>query len=265
VTIFDRRQRLLELLRTNPGLSVPQYAVRLGVSQGTVRNDFDALAQEKLVVRVRGGAILNNTYLSKTTDANFNTFSSRLKIHQLQKDCIAREAAKLVRDGDAILLDASTTVFHMIRYLAERQHLRIVTNCLESALQLSNNPTHSVMLVGGFLRAGTVSLVGPWSEQFLDGICTRFAFVSCSGFIPESGMTEVDLFEAQFRLRAIQSAEKVIALADSSKFGKTDLTPSLHSKQIHFLFTDAGLDEKWQKRLDSNGFTYQICSIKDEK
>ena len=75
-------------------------------------------------------------------------------------------------------------------------------------------------------------------------------------------MAEVDLFESQFRLKAIQSAEETIALVDSTKFGKVDLTPSLQPDQIKKLYTDDMLEESWEKRLGTNGYTYELCPVK---
>jgi DeoR/GlpR family transcriptional regulator of sugar metabolism len=250
------------MLRTNPGLSVPSYADLLGVSQGTIRNDLDALSKENRVIRVRGGAILADQENEQSQNLSSRAFAGRMRNNHLKKLAIAVQAAKLVADGDAILLDASTTVYYVAKFLSERTNLRIVTNCLETARLLSQNPTHNVMLVGGILRAGSESVIGPWAENFLDGLCTRFAFISCSGFTPEVGMAEVDLFESQFRLKAIQCAEETIALVDSTKFGKVDLTPSLQPDQIKKLYTDDMLEETWKKRLISNGYTYELCPIK---
>lgn len=261
MTIFERRQRLLEMLRTNPGLNVPSYADLLGVSQGTIRNDLDALSKENRVIRVRGGAILADQDIEQPQNLISRAFAGRMKNNHRKKQAIAVQAAKLVDDGDAILLDASTTVYHVAKFLSERINLRVVTNCLETAKLLSQNPTHNVMLVGGTLRAGSESVIGPWAENFLEGLCTRLAFISCSGFTPEAGMAEVDLFESQFRLKAIQSAEETIALIDSTKFGKVDLTLSLQPDQINKLYTDTMLEEAWEKRLISCGYSYVLCPL----
>lgn len=263
MALYDRRQKLLDLLRREPGIGVPQIAERLGVSQGTVRNDLSALEQQNLVIRLHGSAILKSPSATQSTDSLSSAFKSRLQLNQKAKQAIARIAVREVEDGDAILMDASTTVYYLAPFLLAYRNLRIVTNCLETARLLSQNPTHIVMLVGGILRSGAESVIGPWAERSLEGLCARIAFVSCSGFTPEGGMTEVDMFESEFRLKAVQSAEKTIALVDSSKFGKIDLTPSLQPAQIHLLLTDSELNKNWQERLMQCGYNFQICPIEE--
>jgi DeoR/GlpR family transcriptional regulator of sugar metabolism len=255
VTAFDRRQRLLTLMRQDPALRVPEIAQLLGVSEGTVRNDLNALAGEKQIIRVRGGGVA----LAGSNLPRSPAFAARASTNQAAKQQIGRQAARCVEDGDSLLLDASSTVYHMAQHLRDRRGLRIVTNGIEVASLLAQNHSNTVNLVGGILRSGIESVVGPWSERVLQDVRIKTAFVSCSGFAPESGMTEVDVYEAQFRVKAIEAAGQVLALIDSSKFGKLDLTPSVRIEQIGQLFTDDGLSVEWVSRLRQAGIVYTIC------
>ena len=191
----------------------------------------------------------------------------------LRRNRIGRRAAELVADGDALLLDASSTVYHMAQYLRDRRGLRIVTNGIEVASLLAQNPTNTVNLVGGILRSGIESLVGPWSERYIQDVRIKTAFVSCSGFTPEGGMTEVDVYEADFRLKAVAGASQVIALIDASKFGKLDLTPSVRMERtglvkvycnIHpeMASSIVVLDNPWFALTDRTG-QFVICGVPD--
>jgi DeoR/GlpR family transcriptional regulator of sugar metabolism len=251
----ERQQQLVELLRREPGLAVPELAARLGVSPGTVRNDLRAMAESGLVVRVRGGG----TVLPEMPAFPGPNFTSRARENEAAKRAIGRKAAELVQDGDSILLDASTSVYHLAQFLNNRQRLRVVTNGIEVARLLSQNPTHMVMLVGGTLRAGTQSVTGPWSLRYLDEVCTRFAFVSCSGFTPEGGLTEVDVYEAEFRVKAIDAATQVIALIDSAKYGKIELSPSVKIDRLAHIYTDRALAPDWVERLERVGTPFTLC------
>jgi len=242
-------------MRKQPGLSVQEFAELLKVSQGTVRNDLNALAEQRLITRVRGGGTVAPDLEFSSTSG----FSMRTSMNEAAKRAIGREASRLVLPGDAILLDASTTVYHMAQNLLNHNHLRVVTNGIEVGRLLAKNPTNTVMLVGGMLKAGSQSVLGPWSEHFLKDLCTKTAFVSCSGFTPENGMTEVDVFEAQFRIHSIGATTQVVTLIDSSKFGKVDLSTSLRVNQISALYTDEKLDEGWISRLNEMGFNFTIC------
>jgi len=255
LTAFERRQRLLGLMQRDPTLRVPDLADQLGVSQGTVRNDLNALAEDRQIIRVHGGGVVLNDHTLPRSAA----FALRAQTNAAAKQLIGFRAAELVQDGDALLLDASSTVYHLARFLRDRRSLRIVTNGIEVARLLAQNPTNTVNLVGGILRAGIESLIGPWSERYLQDVRIKTAFVSCSGFTPEDGMTEVDVYEAQFRVKAIEGAGHVVALIDSSKFGKLDLTPSVRNEQISILFTDQDLSAEWIDRLEQAQMRYTIC------
>ena len=122
MTTYERRQSLLEILRSQPGMRVPQVAQALGVSEGTVRNDLTALEDEGRLKRVHGGAILN-----EQNQFQNHSFVRRYKQNVAAKRAIASEAAALVKDGDSILLDASSTDYYLARALSERQQLRVVT------------------------------------------------------------------------------------------------------------------------------------------
>jgi DeoR/GlpR family transcriptional regulator of sugar metabolism len=257
VTSFERRRQLLEILHREPGLHIPELAERLDVSQGTIRNDLDALAQEKRLIRVRGGgAILSDT----NTLTRNSAFAARINSNIQAKQTIGRTAATQVEDGDALLLDASSTVYHMAQFLRDHRHLRIVTNGIEVARLLAQDPTNTVNLVGGILRPGPESLIGPWSERYLQDIRIKTAFVSCSGFTPQGGMTEVDVYEAGFRVKAVEGAQCVVALIDSSKFGKVDMTPSLRTEQISTLVTDNHLTSDYIAQLAAASIQYRLCS-----
>jgi DeoR/GlpR family transcriptional regulator of sugar metabolism len=243
-------------MRKDPALRVPEIARRLGVSQGTVRNDLNALAEEKQIIRVHGGGVV----AADGGQPRSAAFGARARVNEAAKQLIGRRVAELVADGDALLLDASSTIYHMAQHLRDRRGLRIVTNGIEVARLLAQNPTNTVNLVGGILRPGIESVIGPWSERYLQDVRIKTAFVSCSGFTPEGGMTEVDVYEADFRVKAVEGAGQVIALIDSSKFGKLDLTPSVRMERISMVFTDDRLSAEWMVRLREANVPVTICS-----
>lgn len=254
MTAYERRHLLIELLRKQPGLRVREMAEALGVSEGTIRNDLNTLEANGWLSRHHGGAVLRE-------QAGFHntSFSIRHQEHSNEKLLIARRAAELVNDGDSLLLDASSTVYYLSLAIQGRQRLRVVTNGLDSARLLAKNPTNSVILIGGILNPDGSSVTSLFSEQIIRELHTQKAFVSCSGFSLERGMTEVHLDEAQLKRKAIESAAQVIALIDSSKFGKEDLTSFAGAGQIKCLFTDSGLAPEWVARLKQAGITYIIC------
>ncbi len=255
MTTYERRQKLLELLLNQPGLRVPELAVSLSVSEGTIRNDLNALDEEGRVMHVRGGASVNSD-----VQAQSPSFATRSRKNHAVKEIIAARAAELVEDGDSILLDASSTVFCIAHYLEERKKLRVITNGIEAARAFSKNPTNTVILLGGTLNMEGSTISGTLSEQFLQDLHVKTAFISCSGFTPSAGLTDVHLEEAQLKLKMIHAADRTIALVDSSKFGKVDLTAVARAEQLWHLYTDQGVDPQWVERMQQIGLGFSVCS-----
>jgi DeoR/GlpR family transcriptional regulator of sugar metabolism len=254
LTTFERRKQLIELLQAQPGLRVPELAQALGVSEGTVRNDLNALEAEGRLMRVHGGAVLN--YSIQPPNLAFNI---RHQEHAREKNCIGAGAAKLVNDGDAILIDASSTAYYLALNLKERNRLRVVTNGIEVARLLAQNTSNSVILIGGVVHQDGSSVTGLLSEKIIADLHIQKAFVSCSGFSVERGMTDVHLEEAQLKRKAIESARQVFALVDSSKLGREDMTIFARPLQITHLFTDAGISEDWKLRLGWANIPFTTC------
>jgi DeoR/GlpR family transcriptional regulator of sugar metabolism len=236
-------------------LRVPELAKALGISEGTVRNDLNALERQGRLTRVHGGAVLNEQpqFLSSSFNIRYhNEAAAKMKI--------ARQAARLVNDGDSIFMDASTTVYYLARQLAERQRLRVVTNGIDVARLLAENPNNMVILLGGTIGSDGSSVTGLLSEQALHELHMQKAFISCSGFSVERGLTEVHLAGAHLKRKALASTQQVHALVSSVKLGTEDLTSFADLDQVNHLFIDDGLTEEWRARLLQTGISFTICA-----
>jgi DeoR/GlpR family transcriptional regulator of sugar metabolism len=247
------------ILRDQPGIRVPEVAELLGVSEGTIRNDLNALAGSGQVTRVRGGGVLIDERQSRSP-----IFSTRVMTHRNAKQAIAHLAAALVQDNDSLILDSSTSSYYLACCLKERRDLTIITNGIESARELAKNSSNTVILLGGVLRVDGTAISVPLSEQILTEYHIKTAFLSCSGFTLEGGLTEVDIHEAQIKRKIITSSGNMIALIDSSKFGRADLTSFARLDQITRLFTDNNLTPVWVKKLKQAKVPFTLCSGKTE-
>ncbi len=251
---YGRRQSLLDLLSKQSSLRVPELAKALDISEGTVRNDLNALQSQGRLTRVHGGAIL-----IETDQFQNNSFKYRSQSNSAAKIAIAREAAELVKDGDSILLDASSTIYFLARVLSKRSKLRVVTNGFEVARELAQDSSNNVFLIGGIVNNDSSSVTGLLSERILEELRIQKAFLSCSGFSLERGLTEVHFAEAQIKRKAIESSQQLYALVDSSKFGQEDLTSFLRTEEITRLFTDTHLAPEWIEKLKMTGINFTLC------
>ncbi len=254
MSAFERRQHILSLLKGRASVDVNELAEQLGVSKVTIRHDLDALEKEGALTRVRGGAVRRDEY--KPHD---HTFAVRAEVNASAKNRIARWAADMVQDGESILMDASTTVFHMVPYLLESRRLTIITNSIEVATALVKNPTHTVILIGGELSPTGAYVRSHLAGPNLGQLHARTAFVSCSGFTIQDGLMQSDIQEAELKRHMVHSADRVVALIDSSKFGKRDLTSFATTGEVTHIFTDGDLALPHIESLRAAGVAFTVC------
>ena len=225
-----------------------------GYPRGFLRaHSQERVEEEGKLRRVHGGAILNDQGQFKN-----NSFLLRFQKNSAAKLAIAREAGGLVNDGDSILLDASSTAYYLAQVLADRRKLRVMTNGFETARELAQDSSNTVILIGGVVNNDSYSVTGLLSEQIIAEMHIEKAFFSCSGFSLERGMTEVHFAEAQLKRKAIESSRQVIALIDSTKFGRDDLTPFARANQITHLISDLKLSPEWIEKIQQAGINYTL-------
>ncbi len=232
-----RRQVILTLLEERGEVAVDELAVDLGVSENTIRNDLNALADEALVRRVRGGAVAVNGGSTRTkTD-----FTVRANRYKRAKELMGRWAARMVQDGDAIVLDASSTVYYVAKNLLDRQNLTVVTNGLETAVLLAQNSTNRVILAADQVRSHGYSIVGDFNPRLLHHFSPSRIFVSCTGLTVKLGLMELDIDEGPLKAQMVKLGGQIIALVDHSKFDRVNTYRFADLKQISHLVIDDGI------------------------
>lgn len=256
-TTFERRQNIVRLLSDQPGIRVPEMAEIFGVSDGTIRNDLNALEDSGKLQRVRGGAVVINA--QESSGAHDPVTPVDAVAYADLKQRIARWAAETVEEGDTIFLDASSTVRFMVPYLSECKRLTLVTNGLETARQLARETIHPVVLVGGMVnRSGnaTTSLIG---LPMLKNLNIRTAYVSCIGFDVQAGMTERLIEEAQLKEALLTSIPHVMALVGSNKIGVVSTIPFIPTERITHFFTDSGVSAEFVEQMRQAKINLTVC------
>jgi ribose transport system substrate-binding protein len=254
MTTFERRQRIVDLVNNNMSVKVTSLAEVFDVSETTIRNDLATLEEENRLRRVRGGAV-------PIEPDEKPAFPGPVHIANAEaKKRIARWAADMVEDGEAIYLDASTTVLCMAPYLDKYRRLTIVTNGINVARILAENPSNTVVLIGGVVNTSGDAITTLAGADF--GINLKFhsAFVSGVGFSIETGLTERHIEEARLKQTLLASANQTVALVDSSKLGKSGLAPLLNIPAISYLVTDGDADPEFVDRVREAGLNVTVCS-----
>jgi DeoR family transcriptional regulator, aga operon transcriptional repressor len=244
VSRYSRWNDLLELLAAEGQLQVERAAEVLGVSAATVRRDFDELAQQQMLRRIRGGAVAQGV----TYDLPLRYKSER---HPSEKQRIAAAAAALVRPGQVTGLNGGTTTTEVARALAVRPDLNagtstgatVVTNALNIAAELAVRQHIKIVATGGVARPQSYELTGPLATGVLEQVTLDVAILGVDGIDAAAGATAHHEGEASINRLMASRAGRVVVAADSSKVGRRAFARICAIGEVQVLVTDGGIDE----------------------
>ena len=232
----DRQHEVMRLLEDAGRVSVPDLAERFGVSLVTVRKDLERLERRRLLRRVRGGAV-------PAPSADEGAFEMRLQLNVAEKLAVAREAARMVKDGDAIAVDGSTTCYYLIKELRDRRGLVVVTNGLPAAEALVESDA-TVVMPGGTLRRSSWALVGDMGATLAGRGRLTYGFFGLRALSPDLGLLDLSPEETAVKRRLVALSGAVYGLVDSSKVGRFALHPFVETAGITGLITDDGTPDE---------------------
>lgn len=216
-----RRQRILDYLSGREYVRVAELGDQFGVSHVTIRADLTAMERRGLLARVRGGAMPTRRLVSE------RSFEETAGRNPQEKAAIGRAAAAFVQNGESIAIDVGTTTAALARALVRRsslRHVTVFTNSLRIASELEPAiPRLTVVVTGGTLRPMQHSLVDPMASGIFDRIRPHVVFLGANGLDVAGGVTNVNLPEAEMKLRMARVARRVVLLADGSKLGFVDV------------------------------------------
>lgn len=232
----SRTQQIRERLLTEGEIEFSVLAMEFGVSEMTVRRDIDLLEAEGLVRKVIGGAIA----LSKISEP---TFEARSHLDVASKQHIAEYAVAQLSPHETVVLDSGSTALAVARAVRGRDlGLTIVTPSLLVATELRSEPGTTLLLTGGLLRPGELSLIGIEAvESFGRYNCDTF-IMGVAGIHPRRGFTDYHRDESAVKRAAIEASDRLIVLADQSKIGRAQLSSIAPLSAAELIVTDAAAD-----------------------
>lgn len=208
-----RREIALELLETQGQLTVAELSERTGVSPMTIRRDLDMLARENALRRVHGGAV------SIASRGYAPPYSVREEQETEEKQRIGRVAASMLHEGETIVLDVGTTAIEVARALCGRRNLTVITSGLQIANVLAAESGIRLMLTGGAVMPGELSLIGDLAENAFSQLRFDTIVMGLAGIDAEAGCTEFNFEDARIKRAALASVRRVIVVASGSKLG----------------------------------------------
>lgn len=212
--IAERQQKILQMVERSGGVTVAELVRALYASAPTIRRDLTAMEKNGLLKKVYGGAI-------PLTAANREIpLTIRAQSQSSAKERMAERAAAYVKEGMVVLLDGSSSVNRMVRYLEGIKGLLVVTSGAKTAVELAEHNI-TTLCTGGQLLNHSLSYVGHHAEEFVRNINADLLFFSCHGLNEEGLVTDLAMEEVHLRQVMLSRAKRKILLCDRSKYGRT--------------------------------------------
>lgn len=243
---IDRQRRILDLLHGAGSLRTTETAVELGVTDETVRKDFELLEKRGELIRTHGGASRPERIREDVP------FTERQAIRREEKRAIAQLAVARIRENETIFLDASSTVLTLTGFLPDLP-LTIVTNALNVFTALSDRPNLDLICTGGLFDPKSRSFIGLTAEKSLQRYNIHRMFFSGNGLHLDRGASESNARQAAFKERVVDYAEDVVFLADHSKLGQKAAFFFAEVSNLTCLVTDKAADPEFLRQLQDRG------------
>ena len=252
ISIAERHQFILTKLQDNGHLDVQSLCKDLDVSSVTIRKDLKLLEDKNLLYRTHGGATRNNPY---TADRPVN---EKQHLQAAEKTRIGALAASLIEENDSIIIASGTTVLSIAHHIQPKGELTVITSALNVAIALLQQPQVEVVQLGGPLRKSSTSVTGPYAENILNDVFCSKLFLGVDGIDLEFGLTTTSAAEAHLNRQMIAASQKIIVVADSTKFGRRGFGKICGVEQIDHVITDSGISEQMVQSLETLGIKVSI-------
>ena len=250
---LERHQQIIDIVQSKGYESVTSLCKALKVSAVTVRKDLKLLEKSNKLFRTHGGASNTNPF---TIDRNVNE-KENLQIEE--KKSIAKKAANYITPNDSIIIASGTTMLALAREIIPKQKLIVITSALQVASELSRHPDVDILQLGGLIRQSSSSVVGSYAENILkDFFCTKL-FLGVDGIDFEFGITTSNSMEAQLNKSMIRVVQKVIVLADHTKFGKRGFSRICGLDEVDEIITDKNVSPAIVEKYASQGIKITIA------
>ncbi len=242
----ERHELINSILNEEGSIKVTELSEQLKVSEATIRRDLQEMEEKKLLRRTHGGAIKmeNNNFEPAFVDKENTNHEDKVKI--------AKYAAKLINDGDTIILDSGTTTLEIARNLTAK-NVTVITNSIDIAAELTNKEDIELIVTGGILRTSTRAMVGSIAVNIFEKFKVNKLFLGANGISVEDGITTPNYTEALTKTSMISSAKKIFIVADSSKFENTCFSKICDIDKVTSIITSGEVYEDIIEKLKIAG------------
>ena len=232
----EREREILKILLAEKRVSVKNLADRTFASEPSIRRDLASLEQQGYLRRVHGGAVIE--------ESNNSTIKLPFVLRELEqagaKVIIAKKAVELVKNGNVIMLDASSSAYNLVPFLSAFSDLTVITSGVKTLTSLAEYNI-TAFSTGGQLRASLLSLTGDDALSTLSRYNADIAFFSCRGLSLEGKVTDFAIEDNLVRRRMLAQAKTKVLLLDDSKFNHEYLHNLCNARELDYIVCNAPL------------------------
>ena len=248
----DRQTRVQSMIEEKGIVKVTELSKLFGVTELTIRRDFDVLEKRGVLERTHGGAILRRRVKVEPL------YTEKNQKHRTQKEKIGIAVNRIIEPGDTLLINTGSTNTQVLRHLSGKG-LRVITSNANALVEIEN-PEIEVILTGGLFRRQSNSLIGDLTHAILKSVCGSKAIIGVDGVSIKFGLTTPVQEEAAVaRLMIDQTLGPVIVVADSSKVGVVSNFVTAPIDKVNILITDTGIKPEFKKELEEIGIDVIIA------
>lgn len=250
-----RHSEIMRILRENGTITIADLALKLKVSQESIRRDVRPLTARGDIIKVHGAVSLPHELAEAP-------FQRRMRTNESAKRLISRFIASTINDGDSIMLDTGTTTSMLARALLDKENLTVLTNSSDIAKTLAGQNNNVVYQAGGEMRGHNSATFGSYAIEFMKRFHVKHSIISIGAIHPEMGILNDNVDEAEFARVVLSRGQTSIVALDQSKFSRSGLVKICDFSEFDYLVVDTAPPETIQKILIDAGV--QVIVAEDE-
>lgn len=241
---YERENKITDILANCEKISLAELAGKLFISLPTLRRDLIKLEKKGLIIRSHG-----KVSLAKNPADIKIPFSLRESEQNKAKTQMAKAAAEHIKDGDTIMLDASTSAYFIVPYLAEFKNIIVITSGAKTALLLAQYGISNIC-TGGRMINKSFSYIGNDAITTILGYNADVAIFSCRGLSLDGTPSDTSAEENDVRRAMMRRAKKKILLCDSKKIGNVYLNNLCEPEDLNGIISNADIPVDILKKID---------------
>ena len=244
---LERQEEILDILNRNKSATVDFLAKELYVSGATIRRDLKAMEEQGMIIRSHGGAM---PFKSSSVETSFAV--------REQKDAGAKRkmatlTVRLIKNGDSVFADSSTTTGYVMSLLKDFTNLTVTTTGIRNAIILSSTDRIKTYIAGGLVANHSNSITGTDTMDYISRIHADISILSCTGLSLEGGFNDASIEQAKLKQQMRKNSAKVAMLVDSTKFDKTFMCHDFWFEDVDYFITEKVPPEKYLKAIRASG------------